>query len=53
MDDSVWEVTLLEITHGKEKKYKVTRRIPFYSVAETKIFATKAEAKKQIDEWLQ
>lgn len=35
------------------KRYKVTRRLPEMSVAETKIFTTKEEAKKQVEEWLE
>lgn len=46
-----WEVSVMELeNHGK--KFKVTRRLPELSVAETKIFATKEDAKKQVEEWL-
>tara|TARA_Y100000034_G_C6833279_1_gene376330 strand:- start:46 stop:177 length:132 start_codon:yes stop_codon:yes gene_type:complete len=31
--------------------YKVTRRLPELDVAETKIFPTKKDAKKQFEEW--
>jgi len=34
------------------KKYKVTRRIQNMSVAETRIFDSLEEAKKQFDDWL-
>jgi len=33
-------------------KYKVTRRIPELSVAETKVFSSKERAKEQFEEWL-
>jgi len=33
-------------------KFKVTRRLTEMSVAETRIFDTKEEAKKQFEEWL-
>jgi len=47
-----WEVTIIELQNGKENKFKVTRRMPNLSVAETKVFKTKSEAKKQFEEWL-
>ena len=47
-----WEVSLIELENGSGKKFKVTRRLPELSVAETKIFKTKAKAKKQFEEWL-
>jgi len=34
-------------------RFKVTRRVPYLSVSETKIFESKEEAKKQFDEWLE
>ena len=43
-----WEVSLIEL-ENHEIKYKVTRRIPELSIAETKIFKSKKEAKKQFD----
>ncbi|MEW5896755.1 MAG: hypothetical protein AB1668_03630 [Nanoarchaeota archaeon] len=47
-----WEVSIIEL-HDKEKiEYKVTRRIAEMSIAETKIFKTKEEARKQVEEWL-
>ena len=48
-----WEVSILELENSIGKKYKVTRRIPDYRVAETKLFASREEAQKQVDEWLQ
>lgn len=47
------EVTIIEIENHIGKKYKVTKRIPELSVAETKVFESKAEAKRQFDEWLE
>ncbi len=47
-----WEVSIVELRTNGGKKFKVTRRIPELSVAETKLFRTKREAKKQFDEWL-
>jgi hypothetical protein len=47
-----WEISLIELQDGSEKKFKVTRRLPGLSVAETKVFISKEEAKKQFEEWL-
>ncbi len=47
-----WEVSLIEFRSSKGKKFKVTRRLPEMSVAETKVFATRKRAKKLFDEWL-
>lgn len=47
-----WEITIMELTNSIGKKFKVTRRIPELSVAETKIFRTKEEAKEQVERWL-
>lgn len=47
-----WEVSIMEIQEGKIIKYKVTRRIAQLSVAETKIFTSKEEAKQQFEAWL-
>jgi hypothetical protein len=47
-----WEVSIIEFQNELGKKYKVTRRFPEMSVAETKIFSSKEEAKAQFDEWL-
>lgn len=48
-----WEVSILELENSIGKKFKVTRRIPEYRVAETKIFTSREEAQKQVDEWLE
>ena len=47
-----WEVTIMEYQDETGTKYKVTRRIPEMSVAETKIFSSKEKAKRQFEEWL-
>ena len=46
------DISIIEVENSIGKKYKVTRRIPEMSVAETKVFRTKEEAKKQFNEWL-
>lgn len=48
-----WEVSIMEISKDGENLYKVTRRLAELSVAETKIFNKKEDAKKQFEEWLQ
>jgi len=47
-----WEVSIMETQNGG-KRYKVTRRMPELSVAETRVFDNKEDAKKQFDEWLE
>ena len=47
-----WEISIIEFENHVGKKYKVTRRLPDLEVAETKVFRSKEEAKKQFDEWL-
>lgn len=47
-----WEVSIMEYQDETGTKYKVTRRIPELSVAETKIFNSKEKAKEQFEEWL-
>jgi len=46
-----WEVTIAEF-QNHEKIYKVTRKLHHLSIAETKIFKTKEEARKQVEQWL-
>jgi len=48
-----WEVSIIELENSEGKKYKVTKRLPDLLVAETKIFKSKEEAKKQFNEWLE
>ncbi len=48
-----WEVSIKEFqTKNGKNKYKVTRRLPDFKVAETKIFDDKNKAKKQFEEWV-
>lgn len=47
-----WEVSMIKLENHVGKKYKVTRRLPELSVAETKVFTTKKQAKIQFEEWL-
>ena len=48
-----WEVSIIELENNIGKKYKVTRRLSEYSASETKIFRSKDDAKKQMEEWLE
>jgi hypothetical protein len=47
-----WEISIIELQNSKGKKYKVTRRLPDLSVAETRVFTSKKKAKALFDEWL-
>lgn len=47
-----WEVSLIELQSIGKKKFKVTRRLPELSVAETKMFTSNKKARKQFDVWL-
>lgn len=47
-----WEVSIMEIQDEEGVKFKVTRRLTEMSVAETKVFNSKEEAKRQFDQWL-
>ena len=47
-----WEVSIMEYHDENVIKFKVTRRIPELSVAETKTFTSKEKAKRQFEEWL-
>ena len=46
-----WIVSLKEFKSNKNIFFKVTRRMPDLSVAETKIFHSQEEAIKQFIEW--
>jgi len=48
-----WEVSVMQFKDSEGIKYKVTRRLPVYSVAETKIFSSKKEALEQVVQWSQ
>ena len=45
------EVSLKVLKDSKGIKFKVTRRVSEYSVAETKMFRSKERALKQLAEW--
>ncbi len=47
-----WEVSIIELEDAHGKLYKVTRRLAHMSVAETKIFRDKEEAKTLFCQWL-
>ena len=47
-----WEISIIELKRNDKTKYKVTRRLPEMSVAETKVFDSKEDALSQIQEWL-
>lgn len=47
-----WEVSMSEWQSQEGKRYKVTRRMPELSMAETKIFDSKDKARMQFEEWL-
>lgn len=46
-----WEISIIEFRNHIGKKFKVTRRIPELSIAETKIFKSKKKAIKKFEEW--
>ncbi len=48
-----WEVSIIELEDDEGIKYKVTRRIPEMSVAETKVFESKEEARNQAFELME
>lgn len=48
-----YEITTIELKSEKGKRFKVTRRIPLFAIAETKFFDAQEEAKKQFEIWLQ
>lgn len=43
-----WAVSLIELKNGIGTRFKVTRRLPEMSVAETKMFRTKKKCEKAI-----
>ncbi len=48
-----WEVSISEYETSRGKsQWKVTRRLPEMTVAETKVFNSKEEAIRQYEEWL-
>ncbi len=51
-DEKEWTVSIIALRDGERIKYKVTRRLPALHVAETKVFSSKATAKRQFEAWL-
>jgi hypothetical protein len=47
-----WEVSIIKLEEQGKTKYKVTRRLPELTVAETQIFNSREEAQLQFEEWL-
>ena len=47
-----WEVSLKELHYSNGVQFKVTRRLPEMSVAETRVFDSKEEAIRQMEKWL-
>jgi hypothetical protein len=47
-----WEISLLVFKDSGTKKYKVTRRLPSMTIAETKIFQSMEEAMTQFEDWI-
>ena len=43
---------MIEVIDFLGSKFKVTRRMPSMSVAETKVFRSKEKAIRQFEEWL-
>ena len=52
MKENKWKVTIIELESNYKKEYKVTRRIPCLKLAETRVFQSKEEAKKQFEDWM-
>ena len=46
-------VTFAELSDAIGPLYKVTKRVPDLSVAETRLFRSKERAKKQFERWLE
>tara|TARA_Y100000310_G_C20695429_1_gene825358 strand:+ start:4722 stop:4880 length:159 start_codon:yes stop_codon:yes gene_type:complete len=51
MPKNKWEITIIAL-RDNGYKYKVTKRYPSFSIAETKFFSNKEDAKRQLEEWL-
>lgn len=47
------EISFIELRTKSGKKFKVTKRLPEMSVANTRIFGSRYEALKQFYEWLE
>lgn len=53
MQNTKWEVSIIELEDEGKILFKVTRRLPEMAVAETKLFTSKEFARKQFEEWLE
>ena len=51
-ENKKWEVSIMELQTEKGVVYKVTRCVAEMGVAETKVFQSLDEARKQFEEWL-
>ncbi len=47
----LWEISLMRL-RANGAQYKVTRRVPSQSIAETRFFQTKRHALRQLHDWL-
>lgn len=47
-----WDITMAAFTDGRGTLYKVTRRLPELSVAQTRVFRSRAAATRQFRRWL-
>ena len=50
--NSKWEVSIIELENSKGRLFKVTRKFPEMSIAETRILRNKEKAKKLFYKWL-
>ena len=50
--ENKWEMSIIELENNIGKKYKVTKRLAEHSISETKVFRSKEDAIKQLEEWL-
>ncbi|MBN1792467.1 hypothetical protein JW826_02175 [Candidatus Woesearchaeota archaeon] len=48
-----WELCILEYEDSEGMKYKVTRHLPMLSVAETRVFSSREDAKRQFELWFE
>ena len=47
-----YEITIIELKSEQGKRFKVTRRMPIFAIAETKFFDSQEKAKEQLEVWL-
>ncbi len=46
-----WEISFIELEDKAGKIYKVSRRFPKFSIAETRVFKSKKRTEKQFGKW--